>query len=76
MGLSRRACPALAGVQMRTVSKAIDTGRIKLKADGTMDAASADAMRHASISPANRMNLVARRSSAFSDQLHIDVTRR
>lgn len=61
MGLSRRAYAALCGVQMRAVRKAIATGRITTEADGTIDAAKADAMRRASASPAYSMNFVARR---------------
>jgi hypothetical protein len=48
MGLSRRAYAALRGVQIRPVRKAIATGRITLEADGTIDAAKADAMWDAS----------------------------
>ena len=76
MGLSRRAYAALRGVQTRAMREAIATGRITTEDDGTIDAASADAMRHASTSPANKINLVAPRSSAFSDQLYTEVTRR
>lgn len=74
MGLSRRAYAALRGVEMRAMRKAIALRRITLEADGTIDSGSADAMRHASTSPANKMNLVARRLSAFSDQLNTEVT--
>jgi hypothetical protein len=61
MGLSRRAYAALRGVHESAVRKAIATGRIATEADGTIDAAKANAMRHASASPANSMNFVARR---------------
>ena len=52
MGLSRCAYAALRGVQMRAVRKAIATGRITLEADGTIDAAKANAMWDASTDPA------------------------
>jgi len=44
MGLSRRAYAALRGVHESAVRKAIATGRIATEADGTIDAARADAM--------------------------------
>lgn len=54
MGLSRRAYAALRGVQIRAVGKAIATGRITAEADGTIDAAKADAMWNTSrVQPSN-----------------------
>ena len=44
MGLSRRAYAALRGVHESAVRKAIASGRITTEADGTIDAAKADAM--------------------------------
>jgi hypothetical protein len=54
MGLSRRAYAALREVQTRAVHKVIATGRITLEADGTIDAAKADAMWDASTDPAKQ----------------------
>jgi hypothetical protein len=48
MGLSRRAYAALRGVHESAVRKAIASGRITTEADGTIDAAKADAMWDAS----------------------------
>jgi hypothetical protein len=54
MGLSRRAYAALRGVHESAVRKAIATGRITTEADGTIDAAKADAMWDAPTNPGNR----------------------
>jgi hypothetical protein len=58
MGLSRRAYAALREVQTRAVHKVIATGRIALEADGTIDAAKADAMWDASTDPAKQLALM------------------
>lgn len=51
MGLSRRAYAALRGVHESAVRKAIASGRITTEADGTIDAAKADAMGDSSTDP-------------------------
>ena len=60
MGLSRRAYAALRGVHESAVRQAIATGRITLEADGTIDAAKADAMWDASTDPAKQRGAHAR----------------
>ena len=60
MGLSRRAYAALRGVHESAVRKAIATGRITTEADGTIDAAKADAMWDASTDPAKQRGAHAR----------------
>jgi len=60
MGLSRRAYAALRGVHESAVRKAIASGRITLEADGTIDAAKADAMWDASTDPAKQRGAHAR----------------
>ena len=60
MWLSRRAYAALRGVQESAVRRAIAPGRITLEADGTTDAARADAMWDASTDPAKQRGAHAR----------------
>ena len=60
MGLSRRAYAALRGVHESAVRKAIASGRITLEADGTIDAAKANAMWDASTDPAKQRGAHAR----------------
>ena len=60
MGLSRRACATLRGVHESSVRKAIASGRITTEADGTIDAAKADAMCDASTDPAKQRGAHAR----------------
>lgn len=60
MGLSRRAYAALGGVHEGAVRKAIATGRITTEADGTIDAAKADAMWNAFTDPAKQRGAHAR----------------
>ena len=60
MGLSRRAYAALRGVHESAVRKAIASGRITTEADGTIDAAKADAMWDASTDPAKQRGAHAR----------------
>jgi len=59
-GLSRRAYAALRGVHESAVRKAIASGRITTEADGTIDAAMADAMWDASTDPAKQRGAHAR----------------
>ena len=60
MGLSRRAYASLGGVHESAVRKAIATGRITTEADGTIDAAKADALWHPSTNPAKQRGADAR----------------
>lgn len=60
LGLSRRAYAALRGVRMRAVRKAIATGQIATEADGTIEAAKAEAIWDASTDPAKQRDAHAR----------------
>lgn len=64
MGLSRRAYAAHRGCSESAVRKAIATGRIVTEADGTIDAARADAMWDARTDPAQQRGAHARATAA------------
>ena len=64
MGLSRRAYAAHRGCSESAVRKAIATGRIVTEADGTIDAAKADAMWDARTDPAQQRGAHARATAA------------
>lgn len=64
MGLSRRAYAAHRGCSESAVRKAIATGRIATEADGTIDAARADAMWDARTDPAQQRGAHARATAA------------
>lgn len=64
MGLSRRAHALRRGCSESAVRKAIATGRIVTEADGTIDAARADAMWDARTDPAQQRGAHARATAA------------
>lgn len=64
MGLSRRAYAAHRGCSESAVRKAIATGRIVTEADGTIDAAKADAMWDARTDPAQQRGAHAQATAA------------
>ena len=64
MGLSRRAYATHRGCSESAVRKAIATGRIVTEADGTIDAAKADAMWDARTDPAQQRGAHARATAA------------
>ena len=64
MGLSRRAYALRRGCSESAVRKAIATGRIVTEADGTIDAARADAMWDARTDPAQQRGAHARATAA------------
>jgi hypothetical protein len=64
MGLSRRAYALRRGCSESAVRKAIATGRIVTEADGTIDAAKADAMWDARTDPAQQRGAHARATAA------------